>query len=196
MASPALPSFIPVDDYLTGERLSEVRHEYVDGCVFAMAGASRAHNSLSLRLASLLDNHLRGGPCSAFVGDMKVRLRISETDIFYYPDVVVTCDTRDTDDYFLRFPKLIVEVLSHSTERLDRFEKFQAYRTIPTLEEYVLVSQRLPEVTMHRRANQWAPEIFRATEDDVRFESVGLTLSVAQIYENVRQFPGEPPPPL
>src|SRR3954464_8722789 len=115
---------IGVEDYLEGEKVSEVRHEYIGGVVYAMAGASDEHNAIALTLASRLRAHLHGKTCRAFINDMKVRLEVAQDDIFYYPDVMVACDPRDTDRYFKRFPKVVIEVLSEATERADRREKF------------------------------------------------------------------------
>jgi Uma2 family endonuclease len=191
MGEPALQPFISVEDYLSGEPLSDVKHEYVDGEVYAMAGASRAHGQVALRLASALQARCDSGPCSTYIGDMKARLMISGQDIFYYPDIIVTCDRRDTDDYFLRFPKLIVEVLSPSTERLDRQEKFTHYRTIPTLEEYVLVSQERPEVTVFRQRSGWVAEVTAGLEAILHLESVDFHLPLSVLYQKVRGISSE-----
>lgn len=178
--------FVTVEEYLDGERRSDVKHEYVDGEVYAMAGASWGHSQAAGNFFGELRAHLRGGPCKAFISDMKVRLKISQQDLFYYPDVVVTCDPRDTDDYFLRFPKLIIEVLSPTTARLDRREKFQAYTALPGLEEYVLVSQEEPQVTIFRRRTHWEPEHTFGLEATLHLESVDFTLPLRVLYENVR----------
>ncbi len=181
--------FITVEDYLTGEPLSEVRHEYNSGQVTAMAGASRNHGQATGSLFSKLFSHLHGNPCRPFMADMKVRVLAHGKDVFYYPDIVVGCDPRDTDDFYLRFPKLIIEVLSPSTERLDRMEKFSIYRTIPTLEEYVLVAQDQAEVTIYRRRMDWDGEVFTELDSEITLESVDLTLPLSTIYESVSWLP-------
>jgi len=99
------PALVPVDEYLAREQDGEVRHEYIGGALHAMAGASEEHNTISGNLFAALHAHLRGKPCRAFMVDLKVRLQIARTDIFYYPDVMVVCDPRDTDRYFKRFPR-------------------------------------------------------------------------------------------
>jgi len=186
MQALAIRPFITVEEYLEGELHSAVRHEYIGGAVHAMAGASREHNLISGNLYTALDRHFGAhSPCTPFVQDFKVRLLIHEEHIFYYPDVVVTCDPRDTERYYLRFPRLIIEVLSEATEATDRREKLLAYRTIPTLEEYVLVAQDRVDVTLHRRADGWQPAGFTALTESVRLESVGLSLTVADIYRRV-----------
>jgi Uma2 family endonuclease len=180
----AVRKFIPlsVDDYLSGEQLSDVKQEYIDGRVYAMAGASWWHNRVAMRFYSKLEAHLEGTPTTTLTGDMKVRMLIKQKDLFYYPDVVVTCDPRDTGGYFLRFPKLVIEVLSESTERLDRTEKRENYQTLPSLEEYVLVSQDQPEVTIFRRRANWEAEINHGLEAVIHLESVELHLPLATIY--------------
>lgn len=189
MTALAYQPLISIEDYLSGEPLSEVRHEYVAGQVFAMAGGSRSHNELAGNAYSSLRFHLKNSSCRPFIGDIKVRLRIGPKDIFYYPDVVVGCDPRDTDEYSLRFPKLIIEVLSKTTERQDRLEKFEHYVTATTLEEYVLVAQNKMEVTLHRRRTNWAAEIYTAAEATFLLESVDLEMSVGLLYENIHSFP-------
>ena len=176
---------ISVEEYLQGEPLSELRHEYVDGEVFAMAGGLLNHNTIALNAASELRTHLRGKPCRAFMADALVRVLAFQQDVFYYPDVMVGCDDRDTNAQFLRFPKLIIEVLSKSTERVDRNEKFLRYITIPTLEEYVLAVQKCQAVTIFRRRLDWGQEVIEDPQGIVRLESVGLELPLAAFYENV-----------
>ena len=178
--------WISVEDYLEGEQASEVRHEYIGGVVYGMAGASDEHNLISGSLYSALRAHVRGGPCRAFATDAKVRLEIARDDIFYYPDVMVACDPRDTDRFFKRFPKVLIEVLSDTTERTDRREKFLSYTQIETLEEYVLVAQDKMEITVFRRAGQWQPEILRQPEQTLRLASLDFSLPLSAVYEGVK----------
>lgn len=176
---------ISVDEYLRGEPISEVRHEYIRGQVFAMAGATQNHNAISGNFFGHLWTHLRGTSCRVFMSDMKARLMAFQQDVFYYPDVMVSCDERDTNAQFIKFPKLIIEVLSRSTQRVDRLEKFSHYVTIPTLEEYVLADQSRVAITIFRRRNEWKPELFEDPQALVNLESVELNLSLAEFYENV-----------
>lgn len=177
---------ITAEEYLEGEELGDVKHEYVGGLVYAMAGASRDHNTLSLNLASRLNAHLGAGPCRTHVADVKVRLRYLGSDIFYYPDVVVGCDPRDTEALYLEHPRVIVEVLSKGTERLDRREKYWAYRSADSLEEYVLVAQDRREVTVFRKADNWQPMILTAPESVLELRSLEFSLPLAAIYEGVK----------
>ena len=178
--------FISVEDYLAGERCSDVRHEYIGGTVYAMAGTSKEHNTVSLNLATELRAHLRGSRCRVFMVDLKVRLEVAGSDIFYCPDLAVACDPRDTDRYFIRYPKVLVEVLSPETERIDRREKFLSYTQIETLEEYVLVAQDRLEVTVFRRANNWPPEVLRQPDQHLRLTSLDFGLPLSMVYEGVK----------
>lgn len=176
---------LSVVDYLEGEQESEVRHEYIGGAAYAMAGSSENHNLLAVSLVSNLRAALRGRPCRAFISDMKVHIMTPDGEVFYYPDVLVTCDPRDTDPYFKKFPKLIVEVISESTQRLDRGEKFWNYTQIESLEEYVLVSQSLHEVIIFRRSNQWKPEQFHRLDEVIQIPSLNFSLPLRELYEGV-----------
>jgi Uma2 family endonuclease len=177
--------YTSVAEYLASEKDSPVRHEYVDGQIYAMAGASDRHNRIALNLASRLNDYLNGGPCEVFIADMKV---IVDPLVYYYPDVVVACDPPGGDPYVRTQPHLIIEVVSPSTERIDRHEKLFAYRRVPSLLEYVLVLQDRMQVEVYRlqRDEEWTREIFAQPEEHVHFASVGFTLSVSDIYRNVR----------
>ena len=175
--------FVSVEDYLAGEEAGEIKHEYVGGVVYAMAGSTKEHNEIAQNIAFALRSHLKGKSSSVFISDIKVRLEALGEDVFYYPDVMVGCDPRDTQRLFLRYPKVLVEVSSPSTERLDRREKRLAYQTIETLEEYVIVAQDRMEVTIFRRANQWKAEIHARSEDLLTFKCLDLSLTLSAIYE-------------
>ena len=173
---------VPVDDYLEGERHSEIKHEYSGGVVTAMAGASRKHELVSGNLFSSIHGHLRGKGCRTFKSDMKVLAEVIGSDIFYYPDVMVACDPADNDPYFVRNPKLIIEILCDNALP-DRVEKFLVYQRIPSLEEYVIVSQHpeRAEVSIFRREGGWEPgELHRTGEFTLR--SIGLSLKVEDLY--------------
>jgi Uma2 family endonuclease len=185
MHSAASIGRISVEDYLAGEWRSEVRHEYLGGAVYAMAGASREHNRIAGNLFNALDDHFGDGPCEVFMVDVKVRLHIAREDVFYYPDVMVTCDPRDTDRYFLRYPKVLIEVLSNDTERTDRREKFLSYTQLDSLEEYVLVAQHQCEVTVFRRSAQWNPEVLTQGEHKLELPSLRFTMALSAIYRRV-----------
>jgi len=184
MFSPADNPPLTKEAYLALEQTSLERHEYVAGQVYAMAGGSEEHDLIAGNFYTRLRAHLRGSDCRVFSGNMKIH--IAALDIFYYPDVSVTCDPADTERYFKEHPKLLVEVLSPGTERIDRNEKLMNYRQLSSLEEYVLVSQTAAVVEVYRRdgAGNWVSETIKAN-DSLTLESVGLTLTMAEVYEEV-----------
>lgn len=184
MGIPETQQFVSVDEYLEGEAQSEIRHEYIGGQVYAMSGGSEAHNAICLNLASAIRQHLRGNPCKVFIADMKLHLNIAEDDVFYYPDILVTCDPADNERYFKTKPVVLVEVLLPSTERLDRREKFLSYIALPTLKEYVMIDQAKQGVTRFRHENGWKPEHL-AEGDSLSLPSIGFELPLADIYEDV-----------
>lgn len=192
MAQPAL-ALINEDEYLSFERNSHRRHEYVDGRIFAMTGGSRHHNFVTGNMYTALRAHLRGRPCSVFVSDMRVR--VASARVWYYPDVVVSCDARDREDSardVLEYPALVVEVLSPSTGAVDRREKWMAYRTLSSLHEYVLVDPDRPWVEVYARTDLgWVQRITSRIDEAVTFESVELTVAMTTVYEGV-QLPAEP----
>jgi Uma2 family endonuclease len=184
MSLPKERPSLSVEEYLAGERDGDVRHEYVAGRVYAMAGASANHNRIAGNIFTRLNVHLDGAGCEPFMSDMKVRVA---PDLFYYPDVVVACDPPGGDPYARTAPVLVVEVLSPTTERADRREKLAAYQNCPSVREYALVSQDRTAVELHRRAaDGWQTELFDGADERVTFDSVGLTLALADIYRNVR----------
>lgn len=175
----------PLEDYLAGERDVDIRSEYVDGLIYAMAGASETHNTIASSFNALIETHLRDG-CRVWQSDMKVVIRNKGQKFSYYPDIMAACGD-NTDDLYVRTnPILIVEVLSDSTERTDLKEKFDNYTSIPTLLEYVVVSQDVPLVRLFRRRTSWEREAYRAGET-FRLESVELDVPVEHIYRRVRK---------
>lgn len=184
---------LTADDYLAGEALSPIRHEYVGGEVFAMAGATEEHATIALNFASLLRAQVRGGPCRVYIADMK--LRVEAADAFFYPDVFVTCDPRDAGESLAkRHPSLICEVLSESTEAYDRGGKFAAYRTLDSLKEYLLIDSRSRSVEVFRRQpDGWllAPV---APDGQLELMSLGFRCTVDALYEDV-VFPTPANPP-
>lgn len=182
----AIVARIDEEEYLEGETRSSIRYEYVAGEVFAMAGGSKAHATIAGNFFAALHSHLRGKPCRAYVADMKVRVKTLSA--YYYPDVVATCAPRDlaadAPAHYLEAPCLIIEVLSDSTERIDRREKLLAYQQIDSLSEYLLVDQDKREVEVYRRTPEgWLRDIC-GPGDAIEMNSVGLSMPIEQIYEN------------
>ncbi|PWQ96020.1 Uma2 family endonuclease [Leucothrix pacifica] len=175
-------SYIDPTDYLTGERNSEVKHEYVQGKVYAMAGAALNHNRIVRNLSSLLWNQMQDQPCEPVTGDMLLK---TAEDKYRYPDLMVVCeDDESTDDYVRENPTLIVEVLSASTRRVDKTDKHREYLELPSVQEYVLIEQDFVEIAVWRRSANWQVTYYYL-DQDVTFESVGITLSVGDIYQRV-----------
>ena len=178
-------SYLSIEEYLQAEKSSPIKHEYIQGQIYAMAGASDAHVTITANLVALLRNHIRGTGCRLYVADMKAR--IESLDIFYYPDIMVTCDSRDTQfEYFKRYPSLIIEVLSPSTEALDRGDKFSDYQELDTLQEYVLVSQNRQRIDCFRRNSEerWVLYSYRGNQQ-LELTSVNFSCSLTDVYEDV-----------
>lgn len=175
------------DKYLELERSSKFKHEYIQGHVVAMAGATRAHEVINDNLTALFVNHFRGTGCISHSSGVKIYM--PELGVFYYPDQSVTCDEAEGsgDQDFILYPKLIVEVLSKTSAAFDRGDKFADYQTIPSLEEYVLVHQQQMVVERFSRdveKDLWLPHIYRA-KDKIRLKSIGFTCPIEVLYENV-----------
>jgi len=187
MAAHPQPPRWSVEAYLEMERGSTVRHEYIDGHVYATAGGSLRHSRVSVNVLAVLQSLLRGGPCQVFNSDMKVRV---DENNFVYPDASVTCDARDTGDdglTFISHPTLIVEVLSDdSTARYDRGDKFELlYKRIEELREYVLFDTRTMAVDLYRRSGDtWSLQSYSAGYE-IHLESIGATIPIAECYEGV-----------
>jgi len=180
----ATVAFYSETDYLNNEAASANKHEYVAGEVFAMAGASKRHGTLALNAAIALRQGLRGQPCAVFMADMKVRVHADSA--YYYPDVVATCDASDLSPDapkdFLQAPKLVVKVLSDSTETVDRREKLLSYRRVSSLIEYVLIDQNKAWVEVFRRTPAgWMQDIYEAGET-VQLACVDVQIPIAELY--------------
>ena len=179
---------ISVADYLAGERDAEVKHEYIDGDVYAMTGASRRHALIVNALAFALTPHARRRGCQVVTTDLKLRLQVAGATIFYYPDLMLACDPTDQPDpYYLTRPCLVAEVLSPSTERIDRREKLLSYISLPSVREVLLIAQDFPAIEIHRRRNDWQAEVH--TEGLLRLDCLDADLAVADVYADVANIP-------
>ncbi|QTR47794.1 Uma2 family endonuclease [Thiothrix litoralis] len=178
-------AYITEQAYLEGEKIAEVRHEYVDGVVYAMAGTSLRHNDIAINITSLLRPLTRGTPCKVNASDVKVRAQRSKA--YYYPDVIVGCQRDSTDSHFLEKPCLIVEVTSKSTEWKDFTEKLIAYQRLASLQVYLIVAQDQPQVTLFYRDAEGAWDVtrFDDLEQTLTLPCPECTLSLADIYEGV-----------
>ncbi len=188
MGVPKLKTKISVEEYLEGELISPIRHEYIGGEVYAMAGASDRHHRICSNLFTSLDEYLEDSDCDVLHLDMK--LRVSSDNIFYYPDVFVACDQNPVSEFYREEPVLVIEIASPSTRQIDRREKLKVYQSIPSVKEYVTVEQDKTHVELHRRqANgTWITYFYNENDLDevIEFQSVGLKTGLDEIYRRVK----------
>lgn len=184
VASPEI--YLTPDEYLQMEEHSDIKHEYIDGYIYAMAGALDPHVTIALNLATLLRNHVRGSGCRVYIADMKACIK--SLNRYYYPDVMVTCNQQDQETpAYKSFPCLIVEVLYNSTEAFDRGDKFADYQTLSDLKEYVLINTRRQRVECFRRNNEglWVLQSYVAEDKSFRLHSINFEGAIAELYEDV-----------
>lgn len=173
------------EEYLAGELAAETKHEFLNGVVYAMAGASKRHCDIATNILGTLFGQLRGQHCRPYGSDMLVRAQRSDDLRYYYPDVSIICRRSGPDAQFQTEPSVIFEILSPSTVRTDTGEKRLAYLTIPSLEAYVLIDSEKREVTVWRKTGEgWAPEVFTRADARIEFASADCALSVGEIYES------------
>ncbi|MCW3051145.1 MAG: hypothetical protein JWN14_315 [Chthonomonadales bacterium] len=191
MVAVAKPPYITPQEYLDRERAAEFKSEYCEGVIYAMSGASEAHNLISINVTSELWSQFKRRPCKVFSSDMKVR--VENTGLYTYPDAVVLCDEARFDDRHkdvLLNPALIFEVLSPSTEAYDRGKKFSHYQHISTLTDYVLIAQDRIRVERYQRQTDgsWRYTCHEGSEETIHFASLECELRLADIYDKV-EFP-------
>jgi Uma2 family endonuclease len=203
MAAPKINSRLSEAEYLALDRAAGFKSEFFNGEMFAMAGGSPMHSLIAANLIRELGTKLKGTPCKAFTSDL--RLKVEATGLFTYPDVSVICDPlkfdAGTDDTVVN-PALIIEVLSDSTEAYDRGEKFQHYRQLPSLREYLLVSQRLPRVEqfIRRPQDEWVLRTAEGQEAAITLPSLQISLELMEVFAGVEFVPApirtQVPPPV
>jgi Uma2 family endonuclease len=185
-------NLVSVEDYLAGELVSPIKHEYLGGVVYAMAGARNVHNVIVGNAFATLHRLLRGRRCRPFNSDVKVRVRLPNQIRFYYPDVQVSCRPNPPNDSFQDEPAVIFEALSQRTRRIDEGEKKDAYLTIPSLGAYVLIEQETPAVVVFRRTEQgFVREVYQGLDAVVPLPEIEVELPLAEIYEGVEFTPEE-----
>lgn len=182
-------SWISPEEYLAMERQTEAKHEYFNGEVFAMSGASPSHVLIVTNLVVELGTQLKKRPCTVYSADLRVK--VSPTGLYTYPDVVVVCGKPEFDDDHkdtLTNPTLIVEVLSDTTKDYDRGGKFAHYRSLPSFLEYVLIAQDTPHLEhfIRQPENRWLLSETNSIEDTVELASIGCALSLMEVYDKVR----------
>lgn len=177
--------WISPEEYLRIDREAvDIKYEYVDGRIYGMSGGSTSHSLLSINMLAMLKSYLRGKPCKAYNSDMRVHPSRLQ---YFYPDVTVSCDQKEIQEVTndLYFPRLIIEVLSPSTEMRDRTEKFAQFQQCPTVEEYVLISQKRQTVEVYtRNGKKWIYELFGPGEE-VEFASIDFRFPIEALYEDV-----------
>lgn len=185
IGSPQFRTLTP-EEYLDLERNSTIKHEYMNGYTYAMAGASDAHVTIAGNLFALLRSHLRGSGCRVYISDMKIKFQT--LNYYFYPDIFVTCDPRDLENRtYKQYPKLIVEVLSDSTEAFDRGDKFANYQQLESLQEYVLVNSKRQRVDSFRRQMNglWLLESYDSEKPQIQIQCLHFQTSIEQVYEDV-----------
>jgi len=181
------PSSITISEYLAGEEISDVKHEYLGGTVHAMAGATNQHNAITVNTLVSLATQLRGKPCRPFNSDTKVRIEYPDHTRFYYPDAMVVCHPNPPSDHFQDHPVVIVEVLSDSTRRTDLGEKRDAYLTISSLKVLIFIEAEAPAAIVHRRKPEggFAAEAHSGLDAVIPLPEIDANLPLAEIYEQV-----------
>ncbi len=177
------PNRVTFDEYLVFEETSETRHELINGVLFAMSGGTDRHNLITGNLFLQIAGPLLG-KCQTFQGQMKLKLDHATDVDGYYPDIMVSCAPTDRERLYRKEPVLLIEAPSPSTEALDRGGKFGNYVQIPSVQEYLLVAQDVPQVEIMRRRNAWRPE-FLFMDDTLVLESVGLSIPLTAIYQTI-----------
>jgi Uma2 family endonuclease len=181
---------ISVEDYLESELTSPIKHEFLGGVVYAMAGAKVLHNRIAARILGALYTRLQGKPCEPYGSNMKVHVRYPTYDKFYYPDVSVVCETNPEDASYQDRPVLIFEVLSRKTRRIDEGEMKDAYLTIPSLQVYALVEQESAKVVVFRRTgNKFVGEVYEGRDAVLPLSEIGIELPLAEIYADLQLVP-------
>jgi len=180
------PVPLSVDEYLRRELECPIRNEYVAGLAFPMADSTTRHALIANEVRKRFSNHLGGGPLRVFSDSMKLRLQLDQDVTFYYPDVMVAPGAQDVAGHYLENPRLIVEVLAPSTSTIDRREKAFTYRQIDSLEEYAWIAQGSQKLKIYRRSDNWAPLVLTAPDAVVEFRSIGLSVTLEEIYKEAQ----------
>ncbi len=183
-------NLVSVEDYLQGELISPIKHEYLGGMVYAMAGARIAHNDIAGNVFAWFHGRLKGRQCKPYNSDTKIRVNAGGQFLFYYPDVSVVCRSNPPDFSYQDEPKVIVEVVSRGTRRIDEGEKKSAYFSIPSLDVYMLVEQDSALVTVFRRtATGFEREVHDGLKAVIPLREIETELPLAEIYEGVEFVP-------
>lgn len=182
------PARISIEDYLAGEQATEIKHEYLGGQIVAMGGASDRHGLIAGSLYAALLPAARRKGCQLFIADMKVRVEHDADRYFYYPDLLLSCQPGDKESpYYRRSPCLIVEVLSPSTERIDKREKLLAYRLLPSLREYLLLRQDRMQADLYQLSDEgrWQHTVFTQPDEALALRCLEVAVDLRDVYADV-----------
>jgi len=182
--------FLSEQDYLTGEETAEFKHEYINGEVWAMVGASDAHVTIAMNLAFLLKQKLKDSPCRSYISDMKVK--VASANAYFYPDVLVSCEQKDKQNtHYKEYPVFIAEILSPSTEAYDRGDKFKLYRQLASLEEYWLIDAQKMSLDCFTRQqnNDWSLHSYEQASQILQLPTLKLSIQLTDLYESVLDLP-------
>lgn len=181
MGVPKLKLKMSVKDYLEGEKIGEIRHEYVDGEIYAMPGVSKKHNRINRRLLNAIQDKLKGSDCETFFVDVK--LQVKKLNRFYYPDLVVVCGEDTESEYYVTKPTIVIEILSPSTAGTDRREKMFAYQEIDSLQEYLMIDQDTVHAELYRRRDDglWSWITFE-TGEELELDSIEFKMPLTDLY--------------
>lgn len=177
--------YLTPEEYLAAERVSDTKHEYLAGSVYAMAGGTPAHALIALNIGGELRQRLKGNQCKVYGSDALLRIVQHDSVYFYYPDVAVDCTGPLIE--FVEAPTVLFEVLSPSTDRNDRGDKMLSYKTIPSLRVYGLVDQQRAIVTLHRRRDgeEWELELYSELTQTIPLPEIGCELPLSEVYRGV-----------
>ena len=180
---PALDkSHVDENEYLSNELTSDIKHEYINGVIYAMVGTCSNHVTISWNLSVGLGSFLKGKKCQVFNSDMKLK---TSSGKFRYPDIMIVCDETSENYLYKESPVIIIEILSKSTRQKDKTEKKIEYLNIPTLEQYILIEQDFVDIEVFRKRNNWCSD-HHFLGDELPFDAIGdFKMSVEDIYERV-----------
>ena len=179
-------SYLTPEEYLQLETIGDRKHEYCDGEIYAITSATDTHVTIAGNIFALLLSHLRGSGCRVYISDMKVRLEAKNR--FFYPDVMVTCEAKDRENTtYKEFPRLIIEVLSDSTEAFDRGDKFADYQSIPSLQEHVLINPKKARIECFRRTDDglWLLQFYELEKINFELTSIDFSGKIDEVYQEV-----------
>ncbi|MFM7930598.1 MAG: Uma2 family endonuclease [Pirellula sp.] len=186
MSSAEQPDYVTVQEYLLQEQSSIIKHEYVDGWVRAMTGATNRHNRIGINCTFQLMKQLQGKPCQPCNSDTKVRIQQRGSTRFYYPDLQVVCDPNSESEVYQDHPKLIIEILSASTRRIDHDEKLVAYTQITSLDYYIIFEQHQPQAILMRRIEgRFTRELIEGLSAIIELPSLCCSLALKDVYDGV-----------